>query len=63
MYVYRTSGFNNKAELYGLQERIDDWCVELETQRIDEVQARFERVYPYLKRRILNRRLIARILR
>ncbi|HEY9671419.1 MAG TPA: hypothetical protein V6D11_08250, partial [Waterburya sp.] len=47
----------------GLQERIDDWCVELETQRIDEVQARFERVYPYLKRRILNRRLIARILR
>ena len=63
MYVYRTSDFNNKAELYGLQERIDDLCVELETQRIDEVQARFERVYPYLKRRILNRRLIARILR
>ena len=63
MYVYRTSGFNSKAELYSLQERIDDWCVELETQRIDEVQSRFERVYPYLKRRILNRRLIARILR
>ncbi len=63
MYVYRTSGFNSKAELYGLQERIDDLCVELETQRIDEVQSRFERVYPYLKRRILNRRLIARILR
>jgi tetratricopeptide (TPR) repeat protein len=63
MYVYRTSGFNNKAELYGLQDRINDLCVELETQRIDEVQARFERVYPYLKRRILNRRLIARILR
>ncbi len=63
MYVYRTSGCNDKAELYGLQERIDDLCVELETQRIDEVQARFERVYPYLKRRILNRRLIARILR
>ena len=63
MYVYRTSGCNDKAELYGLQERIDDLCVELETHRIDEVQARFERVYPYLKRRILNRRLIARILR
>ncbi len=63
MYVYRTSGFNNKAELYSLQERIDDLCLELETHRIDEVQARFERVYPYLKRRILNRRLIARIVR
>jgi hypothetical protein len=63
MYVYRTSEFNNKAELYGLQLRIDDLCEELETQRIDEVQARFERVYPYLKRRILNRRLVARIIR
>jgi hypothetical protein len=63
MYVYRTSEFNNKAELYGLQVRIEDLCQELETQRIDEVQARFERVYPYLKRRILNRRLVARIIR
>ncbi|GAB4198401.1 MAG: hypothetical protein Fur006_48100 [Coleofasciculaceae cyanobacterium] len=63
MYVYRTSRLNNKAELYGLQDRIEDLCVELETHRIDEVQARFERVYPYFKRRILNRRLIARILR
>ena len=63
MYVYRTSQFNDKAERYGIQSRIDDLCAELETQRIDEVQARFERVYPYLKRRILNRRLIARILR
>ncbi len=63
MYVYRTSGFNDKAERYGIQTRIDDLCADLETQRIDEVQARFERVYPYLKRRVLNRRLIARILR
>src|SRR5919199_172519 len=63
MYVYRTSQFNEKAELYGIQARIDDLCAELETLRIDEVQARFERVYPYLKRRTLNRRLIARILR
>jgi hypothetical protein len=63
MYVYRTSQFNDKAERYGIQARIDDLCAELETQRIDEVQARFERVYPYLKRRILNRRLIARIRR
>lgn len=63
MYVYRTPQFNDKAERYGIQNRIDDLCAELETQRMDEVQARFERVYPYLKRRLLNRRLIARILR
>jgi hypothetical protein len=63
MYVYRTPQFNDKAERYGIQSRIDDLCAELETQRIDEVQARFERVYPYLKRRTLNRRIVARILR
>src|SRR5919199_250165 len=63
MYVYRTSQFNDKAERYSLESRIDDLCAELETHTIDEVQARFERVYPYLKRRILNRRLLARILR
>ncbi|HEY9596249.1 MAG TPA: hypothetical protein V6D33_01090, partial [Cyanophyceae cyanobacterium] len=63
MYVYRTPQFNDKAERYGIQNRINDLCAELETQRIDEVQARFERVYPYLKRRLLNRRLIARIVR
>jgi len=63
MYVYRTSQFNDKAERYGMQTRIDDLCAELETKRIDEVQSRFERIYPYLKRRLLNRRLIARILR
>jgi hypothetical protein len=63
MYVYRTSVFNEKSERYGIQPRINDLCAELETHRIDEVQGRFERVYPYLKRRILNRRLIARIVR
>ncbi|MCA1991735.1 MAG: hypothetical protein LDL41_06775, partial [Coleofasciculus sp. S288] len=63
MYVYRTPQFNEKAERYGMQTRIEDLCAELETQRIDEVQAHFERVYPYLKRRTLNRRITARILR
>ncbi|MFW5666598.1 MAG: hypothetical protein ACOC2Z_13835 [Coleofasciculus sp.] len=62
MYIYRTSGFNEKAERYGIRDRIDDLCTQLQTQRLDEVQSRFERVYPYLKRRILNRRLIGRIL-
>lgn len=63
MYVYRTSQFNNKAERYGIQERIDQLCSELKTKRTDEVQTRFERIYPYLKRRILNQRLIGRILK
>ena len=62
MYIYRTSGFNEKAERYGIGDRIDDLCTQLQTQRLDQVQSRFERVYPYLKRRILNRRLIGRIL-
>ncbi|MEQ9486095.1 hypothetical protein [Coleofasciculus sp. F4-SAH-05] len=62
MYIYRTSGFNEKAERYGIRDRIDDLCTQLQTQRLDEVQSRFERVYPYLKRRILNQRLIGRIL-
>jgi len=62
MYIYRTSGFNEKAERYGIRDRIDDLCTQLQTQRLDQVQSRFERVYPYLKRRILNRRLIGRIL-
>jgi len=63
MYVYHTSQFSDKAERYGVQSRINDLCAELETQRVDQVQAHFERVYPYLKRRILNRRIIGRILR
>ncbi|NEO29339.1 MAG: hypothetical protein F6K36_02570 [Symploca sp. SIO3C6] len=63
MYVYRTPQFNSKVERYGIQERIEQLCAELETQSIDEVQGRFERIYPYLKRRILNRRVIGRILR
>ncbi|MEQ9551366.1 MAG: hypothetical protein RIM23_17365 [Coleofasciculus sp. G3-WIS-01] len=62
MYIYRTCEFNEKAERYGIGDRIDDLCTQLQTQRLDEVQSRFERVYPYLKRRILNRRLIGRIL-
>lgn len=63
MYVYRTPQFNSKAERYGIQDRITQLCAELETQGIDQVQGRFERIYPYLKRRILNQRLIGRILR
>jgi hypothetical protein len=50
MYVYRTPQFNAKAERYGIQSRIDDLCGELQTHRIDSVQARFDRIYPYLKR-------------
>ncbi|NEO98859.1 MAG: hypothetical protein F6K58_09310 [Symploca sp. SIO2E9] len=62
MYVYRTPQFNSKAERYGIQKRIEQLCAELENQGIDEVQGRFERIYPYLKRRLLNQRVIGRIL-
>ncbi|MBD2087335.1 hypothetical protein [Coleofasciculus sp. FACHB-542] len=62
MYVYRTSQFNRKTLCYGVQAQVDKLCNELEPLSIDESQARFERVYPYLKRRGENNlRLIARI--
>ena len=63
MYVYRTSEFNHKAQRYNIRDRINALCHELETQRLDEVQAHFERVYPYLKRRLLNHRLICRVVK
>ncbi|HBE20716.1 MAG TPA: hypothetical protein DEG17_25855 [Cyanobacteria bacterium UBA11149] len=63
MYVYRTSEFNRKAERYNIRDRIYSLCDNLETQRLDEAQAHFERVYPYLKRRILNYRVICRVVK
>lgn len=62
MYVYRTSKLNQKAQRFRLQEQVERLCVELERLGIDEAQAHFQRVYPYLKRRGENNlRLIARI--
>lgn len=62
MYVYRTSQFTQKAGRYGINTQLDKFCAELETQNLDEVQAHFKRVYPYLKRKADNNlRLIGRI--
>ncbi len=64
MYVYRTSQFNRELERQSnLQPQVERLCSELATMRLDEVQSRFERVYPYLKRKEGNLRLIARIYR
>lgn len=62
MYVYCTSLLNQKAQRFRLQEQLERLCVELESLGIDEAQAHFQRVYPYLKRRGENNlRLIARV--
>jgi hypothetical protein len=41
--------------------KVERLCRELETMTLNEIQARFERIYPYLKRKEGNLRLIARI--
>lgn len=62
MYVYRTYVFNQNAQLHRIQEQVERLCIDLESLGIDEAQAHFQRVYPYLKRRgEKNLRLIARI--
>jgi hypothetical protein len=63
MLVYRTSYFNEQVEIQGIQEHIDRICQELEQMSLEAVQSRFERIYPYLKRKEGNLRLIARIRR
>lgn len=64
MYVYRTPLFNQQVEQQtGLHVKVNKLCEELETLKLDEAQSRFERLFPYLKRKEGNLRLIARIRR
>ena len=64
MYVYRTTTFDEQvAEKTGLGDHVDRLCGELARMTLEQVLARFERVYPYLKRKEGNLRLIARIRR
>ncbi len=63
MLVYCTSYFNEQVEIQGIKEHIERICQELEQMNLKEVQSRFERVYPYLKRKEGNLRLIARLRR
>ncbi|MDB9315891.1 3'-5' exonuclease [Spirulina sp. CS-785/01] len=61
MYVYRTEVFNEQVNAKGLADKVDRLSSELATMSLEQVLARFERVYPYLKRKEGNKRLIARI--
>ena len=64
MYVYRTTAFDEQvAEKTGLRDHVDRLCGILEKMSLDQALGRFERVYPYLKRKEGNLRLIARIRR
>ncbi|WP_204102615.1 MULTISPECIES: hypothetical protein [Spirulina sp. CCY15215] len=64
MYVYRTNAFDEQVkEQTGLGDHVDRLCREIEEMALEQVLARFERVYPYLKRKEGNLRLIARIKR
>jgi hypothetical protein len=64
MYVYRTTAFDEQVtEKTGLRDHVDRLCGALERMSLEQALARFERVYPYLKRKEGNLRLIARIRR
>lgn len=64
MFIYRTNWFEGKIREQGnLYEQINRLCDDLATMSVDEVQSRFERIYPFLKRKERNLRLVARIYR
>lgn len=64
MYVYRTTAFDKQvADKTGLGDHVDRLCGVLEKMSLEQALGRFERVYPYLKRKEGNLRLIARIRR
>ena len=64
MFIYRTELFlqqiQEQSNLYGQINRL---CDELASMSLEQVQSRFERIYPFLKRKEGNLRLIARIYR
>ncbi len=63
MYVYFAAACRAQIERQGLRSQIERLSAELETLTLEQALSRFERVYPYLKRKEGNLRLIARILR
>lgn len=63
MHVYRTSKFNQKAQQHNLQTQVDKLCAKLFHQDLDQVQAHFQRLFPYLKRKLDNNyRIVGRII-
>ena len=64
MFIYRTDWFEQKLKAQNsLYEHFDRLCEQLAQMSVEEVQSRFERIYPFLKRKEGNLRLIARIYR
>jgi hypothetical protein len=64
MFIYRTELFEEQVrEQSNLYGQINRLCDELAQMSLDQVQSRFERIYPFLKRKEGNLRLVARIYR
>lgn len=64
MFIYRTESFEENLQRYNLSEELERLCDELAQMSVSQVQSRFERIYPFLKRKEgYNKRLIARIYR
>ncbi|MDY7013195.1 MAG: hypothetical protein SVX43_06245, partial [Cyanobacteriota bacterium] len=64
MYVYRTPAFEKELQRQSsLSESFKSLCAKLEGMTFEQVFSRFERIYPYLKRKEGNLRLIARVYR
>ncbi|NBD32949.1 MAG: hypothetical protein GVY17_08315 [Cyanobacteria bacterium] len=64
MFIYRTNLFEAQVRQQNkLYEQMNRLCDELATLSVEQAQSRFERIYPFLKRKEGNLRLIARIYR
>ncbi|MBD2580309.1 3'-5' exonuclease [Oscillatoria sp. FACHB-1406] len=64
MYVYRSRTFEEQlSKQSSLGEHFENFCRELEEMTLDRAFSRFQRLYPYLKRKEGNLRLIARVQR
>jgi hypothetical protein len=64
MYVYCTESFKTELERQGLGSgHFQTLCGELERMTPEQVRSRFETIYPFLKRKEANLRLIAQIRR
>ncbi len=62
MFVYRSEQFERQlSRHHSLSLQVDRLCQEIEQMSLNDAQTRFERIYPYLKRKEGNFRLIARI--
>ncbi len=64
MFIYRTQLFEEQVQQQNkLYEQLNRLCDELAAMSVEQVQSRFERIYPFLKRKEGNLRLVARIYR